>query len=149
MIDQLISLAPPTAVQASIGSSPQEQPSSTQAVPDETKDESSILVENQEQIDSLLHQQQKQLETLIRAGAGQPTISLLLNKAQQLQELQAIQQKLISDSNTGQPPSNTQSPVPPSSTMETKSATAKLSEFSKVKKKVMIVVFYVYFLFYV
>ena len=85
-------------------------------------------------MDSLLHQQQKQLETLIEAGAGQPMISLLLDKAQQLQELQAIQHKLSEDATpTGSGRhSHSGTPMAPPIINESKSATAKLSEFSKV-----------------
>ena len=151
VIEPLINLAPPTATTAPKEvvddvTSPIEQPSSTQAVPEEGRGEDrdgqgdqdgrdQVLA--QDQIDSLLHQQQKQLETLIGAGAGQPMISLLLNKAQQLQELQVMQKKLVSDGM--QPNSNTQSPVPVPNTGDSgKSATAKLSEFSKVREVLLI-----------
>ena len=134
VIEPLINLAPPTAIQPS----PQEQPSSTQVAPleeEEGKDQATILVHNQGQIDSLLEQQQHQLESLIEAGGGQPMISLLLNKAQQLHELQAIQQKLITDNNSNtssmqQPETQSPSPVPVHK--ETRHSMSKLSEFSKV-----------------
>lgn len=125
--------------------SPQEQPSSTQLAPDDSqgKDDASrgaaILVQNQEQIDSLLQEQQKQLESLIKAGAGQPMLSLLLDKAQHLQELQAIQNRLMADSNNTpegpepptviQPQPRTPPGIPEPKGM--KNSMSKLSEFSK------------------
>ncbi len=122
VIDPLINLAPPTAIVPTVANSnatPQEQPSSSTHIEDPNQ-------EAQEHMDSLLHQQQRQLETLIEAGAGQPMISLLLDKAQQLQQLQAIQHKLSEDATP------TGTPVAPPIINESKSATAKLSEFSKV-----------------
>ena len=134
MIASLLKLAPPSAIQSQAPptNSPQEQPSSTQSAPDDSKDQAAMLVENQEQIDSLLHQQQKQLQSLIEAGAGQPMISLLLNKAQQLQELQAIQQRLISESQVQKSGSQPHTPIPADRAMNESRQQHHSAEFNKV-----------------
>ena len=135
MIESLFNLAPVTAQQLEVveregGGSPEEQPSSTQPVTDEVKGGVTIVPHNQGQIDVLLQQQQQQLQSLLEAGAGQPMITLLLDKAKQLQELQAIQQRLINENKTN--PSQLPLPTPPPSSHLTSRSSIVPNELNKV-----------------
>ena len=106
VLQPLLDQAPPPP---STGS-PQEQPSSTQPILNEAekkgeekerKDEQNESLQ-QDQIDSLLMEQQDQLQNLLNnatTGTDQSGMLVaLIDKAKQLQDLQALQQKIMKNS---------------------------------------------------